>query len=485
MLCGPSQPKVFGRRYHFRPISRVRRISKHRWAAHRPRWPSRQGAGPDTTTAQLVLNREADGKFLQVGQSQRYSVLVDKDGKSEPAAEVHWPADFENDYVKWEAPVLTAKREGYTQYLHADVGGRNVLWHTTTYRPGEFVDALPPGQRPTPPDWVKIFSQQGSQQVQSVRFPVGATFTDFKVEVHYPDGFVRFVTKKAFSTTPDSPATAPLTADHGKLTGLRPGKTKIIAEFQGVVSKEPLEAEVLADVDIDKIAIEPGTVPLMPGETFDLHAIGYKNGQSIGDITGLGNLTWKSSNPDAARIAGNSVIASNLGETQVTVERKGLTSAPAQVTVSKTLADDLRVVPGIIEMPQGSSLQVGSDVQVLRGNLDVSQQANVTPESPGIVEFDPATRTLKAKNIGQLTIGVTVGDKLARAVVNVGPPAILTGKLVVEPGSLVLAAGQAERLSVYVETPGGDRIDETGVALYRSQDSSIAAVDNGIAGSRP
>ena len=161
--------------------------------------------------------------------------------------------------------------------------------------------------------------------------------------------------------------------------------------------------------------------------------------------------------------------------------RDVLTSAPAQVTVSKTLADDLRVVPGVIEMPQGSSLQFGSDVQVLRGNLDVSQQANVTPESPGIVEYNAATHSLTARNIGQVTIGVTEGDKLARALVKVGPPPILAGRLVVEPGSLVLAAGQAERLSVYVETPSGERVDETGVALFRSGDSSIAAVDNGIA----
>ena len=36
-----------------------------------------------------------------------------------------------------------------------------------------------------------------------MRFPVGATFTDFKVEVHYPDGYTRFVTKKALLRTPE------------------------------------------------------------------------------------------------------------------------------------------------------------------------------------------------------------------------------------------------------------------------------------------
>ncbi len=98
-----------------------------------------KAAGPDAKdpAARLILDREPGGKLLPVGQSQRYSVLVEKDGHQEPAADVHWPANFENEYVKWEAPVLTAKKEGYTQFLRAEVGGRNVLWHTTTYRPGE------------------------------------------------------------------------------------------------------------------------------------------------------------------------------------------------------------------------------------------------------------------------------------------------------------------------------------------------------------
>ena len=64
-----------------------------------------------------MLDREPGGKLLPVGQSQRYAVLVEKDGHQEPAADVHWPGNFENEYVKWEAPVLTAKKEGYTQFL--------------------------------------------------------------------------------------------------------------------------------------------------------------------------------------------------------------------------------------------------------------------------------------------------------------------------------------------------------------------------------
>ena len=109
---------------------------------------------------------------------------------------------------------------------------------------------------------------------------------------------------------------------------------------------------------------------------------------------------------------------------------------------------------------------MGSDVQVQRGNLNVSQQANVVPDGPGVVYFDPETHTLSARNIGQVTVGVTLGDKLTHAVVKVGPRPVLAGKLVVEPGTLLLAPGQADRMSVYVETPSGDKIEQTAQAVY-------------------
>ena len=451
-------------------------------------------AGPDAKdpAARMVLHREPGGKFLPLGQSQRYAVLVEKEGHQEPAADVLWPGNFENEYVRWETPVLTAKKEGYTQFLRAEAGGRSVLWHATTYRPGDFVDTEPVPPDEPKPDWVKIFSQQGPQQVQDVRFPVGATFTDFKVEVHYPDGYTRFVTKKCILRPSEPPATAPLTAEHGKFLGLRPGSTKVTAEFQGMASKDPLNVVVTADVEIDKIAVEPAIVPLRPGETYELKAVGYKDGKSAGDITGLGNLTWKSSKPEVARIAGSSVIASNLGQTEVTVERKGklpspsgggaggegvLVSQPAIVTVSNTVAGDLRVEPKTIEMVLGESQQLGDAIHAFRGDLDVSQLATATPESAGVVSYDAATRTLHAIGPGTVPLGITMGDKVVRVVVNVRAAAV-QGKLVVEPGSIILAPGQADRLTVNMETADGQKVAVT--AGFKVTDTSVASIDEAI-----
>ena len=81
--------------------------------------------------------------------------------------------NFENEYVKWEAPVLTAKQEGYTQFLRAEVGGRSVLWHTTTYRPGEFAIDPPADGQKRSPTGSRSSASRDSQQVQQVRFAGG------------------------------------------------------------------------------------------------------------------------------------------------------------------------------------------------------------------------------------------------------------------------------------------------------------------------
>ena len=161
-----------------------------------------QGLDAADPAARLFALREPGGQYLPVGSQQRYTIMVEKDGHQEPATDVRWPGDFENQYVKWQAPVLTAKEAGAVQWLRADVAGRTVLVRTTTYAPGKFV--VEPAVNPEAPVEILILSDQG----EAVRFPVGAQFDDFRVEARYPDGMTRLVTKKALLTTPE-PAPAP------------------------------------------------------------------------------------------------------------------------------------------------------------------------------------------------------------------------------------------------------------------------------------
>ena len=177
-------------------------------------------------------------------------------------------------------------------------------------------------------------------------------------------------------------------------------------------------------------------------------------------------------------MSGSSVIAGSLGQSDVTVERKGLVSSPAQVT--RFQYDRRRAeawIPTTIEMFLGESQQLGDQIHVFRGDAGCQREATAVPGSPGVVRYDPATRTLYAEGVGEVPLGIAMGDKVARVMVAVKPRAI-QGKLVVEPASLILAPGQADRLNVSVETPGGDRVAT--MAAFRVAEPSIAAVDEAI-----
>ena len=101
------------------------------------------------------------------------------------------------------------------------------------------------------------------------------------------------------------------------------------------------------------------------------------------------------------------------------------------------------------------------------------------PESPGVVRFDAATRTLNAVGTGTVPLGITMGDKLTRVRATVRPHGVeKDSKLVVEPGSLILAPGQADRLSIYLETPSGEKVST--LAGFKVADPSVVGLDEVI-----
>jgi hypothetical protein len=378
------------------------------------------------------------------------------------------------------------------------VGGRSVLFHTTTYTAIP-ADSTPP-DRGDVPQFVVVLSDQGT----AVRFPVGAVFggnpSDFRVEAHYPDGFTRLVTKKATIHTADSPDKAIVTASNGKLIGVRPGSLELtpeFAEFDGVHSTPPdsqadflkpanligkllKTIEVSEGVDIDKLAVEPADgVTILPGENAPLRAVGYKAGKSIGDITNLGNLQWKSTNEQVASVNGASVHGASLGQASVTVSNGTITSAPTPVSVTNSISGNLKVDPKTIVLHVNESQRLGSDITVSRADMDVSSMANVVPQLPGIVRYDPVSRTLTGLRTGRVPVAFTLGDKVRTVDVEVqgfvdAAGGSAGGSVVIEPGSITLAPGQCDRIRVFIVTAEGDRVDRTSTAVFKVIDPGVA-----------
>jgi len=441
--------------------------------------PTLDPADPDV---ELVLRREPEGRYLPVGTQQRYSIILKKGSQEEPAADIIWPSDFENDYVRWKAPVLTAKQAGYEQWLRAlpSVGdrrsptewavGRTVLWQVYTidpFRPGE-----PPPRREDQPEEVVIVSDQGP----AVHFPVGARFGDFRIEARYADGFTRMVTKKATMTTDAGFLDAPVSFSDGRMIGVRPGQTVVHADFDGVPTKKGLQVTVTEDFDLDTIRLAPAPVSILPGETIAMDAEGFKDDKSIGVITGVGGLEWESDNEEVVGVAGPAVTGRKLGQGNVTARFGSVTSEPAKVSVVDSIDADLVVDQDVIQMRVGESRRLGTDLVVRRGDVDFSRQCEVTPALPNVVRYVPQTRSLVGMSPGASAVTFAWGDKLATTTVQVLPGASLEGEVVVEPATAVLSPGQALEMRVFVLTKEGLRIDRTDSAVLSSASPGNVAI---------
>ncbi len=434
--------------------------------------PSLDASDPSVV---LELVREPEGRYVPIGCRQRYGVVLRKGDQTEPAAEVRWPQDFENEYVGWRDGVLTAKQPGYRQWLSARVGGRTVRFDAVTIDP--FQTSQPPPRRADQPVEVRVVSDQGPR----VRFPIGAHFDDFRIEAEYADGFVRMVTKKATMRLADGSLRGPVAFADGQMIGLAAGTTSVEAEFDGVASTAGLGVTVTPQVEIDELRLAPAPLRLLPGESATLEAIGYQGGNSVGKLTGLGGMRWTSSNDQVARVSGPVVTGVGLGQSTVTAQYDKVASAAAVVDVVDSLDDALVVDQDTIEMYVGESRRIGVDLSVFRGDTDFSRLVEVTPALAGVVRYDPATHALVGVSPGVSPVTFAWGDKLAGVTVRVLPIGTVEGDVVIEPAGGVLSPGQALDLRVYLVTRDGLRLDRTSSAVLTSSSPATVAVRGNLA----
>ncbi len=382
-------------------------------------------------------------------------------------------------------PEMTAFKTGHTDLLDIDAQGGTFR----TLAPGEATVTLthpaasqsarltlsigdPDEDRPVA---VRILTDQD----QPVRFPVGARFDDFRVEAEYADGFTRLVTNKATLRTAQPPQEAPLAASDGELVGLRAGQTTIEAEFEAVRSKQPLAVEVLGELDVDELRIEPAAITMLAGETIISDVVGYREGRNIGVISGLGAIEWQSNNPAVARADGSSITGLDLGTTTVTARLGEVTSTPAEVHVVDTLTDVLAVDPRVIRIRQGQSVRIGTELAVYRGHMDLSGQCDVRPALPDVVQYNPQTHSLLGKAPGASAVAFTFGGQLVNAMVEVLPAGgVIDGEVFLEPAAANLAVGQALDLRAYVITADGRRIDWTDEAVFTSSAPGIVEISD-------
>ena len=103
--------------------------------------PPRPVAGP------YRIRGEPGEGILRVGEERRLLVVgKGAEGQEETVPGVRWTPDFEDEFVIWKAPVLTAKKGGKNQKLTATAGDKTLTASIVTMEPSSLA-AAPPSSR--------------------------------------------------------------------------------------------------------------------------------------------------------------------------------------------------------------------------------------------------------------------------------------------------------------------------------------------------
>ncbi len=423
----------------------------------------------------LIVVREPAGESLAVPNQQRFTINIDKGGEQQPAANVQWLPAFENEYVSWNPPVLTARSGGHVQRLSATVDGRR------TDVEARIVGAAPPPSSDIPmtdekPTLVRITTREGSM----LKVPVGADFTDLTVEAEFKSGAARDVTRQAQLTlgSTNNPAVAVST---GRIAGLRVGAAVVQAEFQGVRSTAGLAVEVIEPAGITSIEIDPSELQLAVGETARVRAIGFSGEgderRPLGDVSNTAGLVWESRAEDIVRVAGTSITALKEGSATV-VAKLGTATAATEVAVHASevdLDDEVALMPNSMVLRVGESKSIGMDISLRRGDIDLTAEASVTSSRPDTVRFDSESDSLVGVSPGVAQVAFTYGSQKAVLPVTVEVAGEPNGELRVElePSSGLLGVGESQPIRVFLVEVAGARTDRTASAIIKSSNPKI------------
>lgn len=426
----------------------------------------------------LIVAREPTGDTLSVPNKQRYTILVDKGGEQQPAVNVEWLPAFENEYVSWAPPVLTARVGGHVQRLSATVDGRKTEFET------RIIGATPPPSDDVPltdekPTRVRITSSAGS----AATVPVGAEFTDLMVEAEFQSGTTRDVTRHSQLSVSGTMGDDAVAVSTGRIAGLRVGAAVVQAEFQGVSSVAGLAVEVIEPAGVNSIEIDPVTLQLAVGETARVRAMGFSGEgdtrTSLGDVSNAAGLVWESRAVDIVRVAGSTITALKEGSATVVV-KLGTATAATEVNVQGSqvdLKDELTLTPESLVLRVGESKSIGAEISLRRGSIDLTYEAGITSSRPDAVRVDPDTGSLVGVSPGTAQVAFTYGGQKAVLPVTVEAADKPVGavRVVIEPSSALLGVGESKSLRVFLVDSVGARSDRTASAIVESSDPAIIA----------
>ena len=222
---------------------------------------------------------------------------------------------------------------------------------------------------------------------------------------------------------------------------------------------------------VESVSLNTGSLSLEVGGTATLTPTVVKTGEISGDVT------WSSSNPDVAYVAGGVVTAKSAGNATIIATSVGDSSksASCSVTVTAPTAPTVAVtgvsISGASEVTVGASIRLTATVQPANAT-----EQTVTWNTSDATKATVSDGVVTGVTAGTVTITASCGDVRTEHTVTVKAANVAVESVTLDKTTAEVMAGETVTLTATVAP--ADATDKT--VEWTSADNAIATVSNGV-----
>ncbi len=306
---------------------------------------------------------------------------------------------------------------------------------------------------------------------QAANVPSGVP-QQFTATGTYTDGTTQDVTQTGHWTS-SLASVATISSDAGTAglaTTLSPGNTTIGISVGSVAASATL---TVAPAALVSIAISPAAPTISLGTTQQFTATGTYSDGSTQDLTAT--VAWTSSKATVAIIS-SAGLATSAGTGTTTISATlGSTSNSTTLTVAAAALVSISVSPTSASIPVGTTQQFTATGTYSDGSTqDVTGSATWSADNTQVASVG-ATGIAVGTGLGSANITAGSGAIQGSAVLNVGPPVLLS--LAVTPSTATVVAGSTQQFTAIGTYTDGTMQNLTNSVNWSSSATSVATVN--------
>ncbi len=265
----------------------------------------------------------------------------------------------------------------------------------------------------------------------------------------------------------------------GTVTGVAAGTAQIGASYNGVSSAPAVITVNAAEPTLTAVRISGASSTVQTGQSIQFSATAVYSDNSTKDVTGAAN--WSSSNSAVAAVRAGTVTGVAAGTAQIGASYKGVSSAPAVITVNaaEPTLTAVRISGASSTVQTGQSIQFSATaVYSDNGTKDVTGAANWSSSNSAVAAVRSGTVTGVAAGTAQIGASYN-GVSSAPAVITVNAAEPTLTAVRISGASSTVQTGQSIQFSATAVYSDNGTKDVTGAANWSSSNSAVAAVRSG------